>query len=136
MRWKAITCSVTDTSPKNSSRPVRRRAIVRRSRATGSSLLATIRSMYTSVSLLRLRVPVAVERLDDRPPRLDVELAHLVGAPQVQVDGAGVNGRERPLGLDRAEQLAGCRVDDRHRIRRRRAQRDVARGKARALRGR
>ena len=126
LRWKAITCSVTDTSPKNSSMPI--------PPPTGSSRLAAIRSMNTSVSFFGCVYQSPSKRLDDRPPRLDVELAHLVGAPQVQVDGAGVDGRERPLGLDRAEQLARGALDDRHRVRRGRAQRDVAGREAGAAR--
>jgi hypothetical protein len=63
--------------------------------------------------LLRLGVPVAVERVDDRPPRVEIELADLVGAAEVEVDGAGMHGRERALGLDRAEELARGRLHDR-----------------------
>ncbi len=59
--------------------------------------------------LARLRVPVAAERLDDRAAQVEVELANLVGATEVQVDGARVDGRERALGLDGAEQLAAAR---------------------------
>src|SRR5206468_7448809 len=74
---------------------------------------------------LWLRVPVAVERLDDRAPPLDIELAHLVGATEVKVDGAGVDRGERPLGFDDPEQLPRRCLDHRHRVERRRAQRDL-----------
>ena len=56
--------------------------------------------------LLGLRVPVAVEGLDHRAAAVDVELAHLVGAAEVEVHRAGMDGAEGALGLDRAEQLA------------------------------
>ena len=78
--------------------------------------------------LLGLRVPVAVERGDERAARLDVELADLVGAPEVQVDGAVVDGRRRARRLDGAEQLAVGDVDDRVAVGRGRAQRH-ARGR-------
>ena len=84
--------------------------------------------------LLGLRVVVAVEGVDRRAPRLDVELADLVGAPEVQVDRSRMNGRERPLGLHRPEQLARVSLDDRHRVGRGRAKRDVGRGEVRAAR--
>ena len=77
---------------------------------------------------LGLRVPVAGERLDERAARVEVELAHLVLAALVQVDGALVDGRARARQLDGAEQLALLHVDDLDAVRRRRAQRD-ARGR-------
>ena len=52
----------------------------------------------------------------------------------MQVDGAGMDGGEGPLGLDRAQELARACLDDRHRVRRCRAQRDVAGREARAAR--
>src|SRR5512132_4116408 len=42
-----------------------------------------------------------------------------------------MDGGESALGLDRAQELAGASLDDRHGVRRRRAQRDVAGRKAR-----
>src|SRR3712207_7677631 len=47
--------------------------------------------------------------------RSHVELADLVAAPQVQVGGAVVDGRERPRRLDAAQHLADRDVDDRDR---------------------
>ena len=56
--------------------------------------------------LLRLRVPVAVEGVDEGTTPVQVQLAHLVGAAQVQVDGPGMDRGEGALGLDRAEHLS------------------------------
>ena len=77
---------------------------------------------------LGLRVPVAVERRHERAPALQVELAHLIGAPEVQVDRALVDGRVGARRLGRAEQLARGDVDDRKAVRGGRAQRHVRRG--------
>ena len=52
----------------------------------------------------------------------------------MQVDGARVDGRERALGLDRADQLAGAARRRRRPSRRGRAQRDLARPGSRAAR--
>src|SRR4029077_7564168 len=79
---------------------------------------------------LGLRVPVAGERRDERAPALQVELANLVRAPEVQVDGALVDGRVGARGLRRSEQLAGGDVDDREAVWRGGAQRDLRRGVA------
>ena len=43
---------------------------------------------------LRLRVPVAVERLEVRPSRLDIEVQDLIRAAEVQIDRALVKRRE------------------------------------------
>ena len=67
---------------------------------------------------------VAVERLEQRAAGGEVELEHLVGAPQVQVDRALVDGRVGARRLDRAEDLARARVDQDEAVGRRRAQRD------------
>ena len=88
--WYATTCSVTETRPKESSRPSRR------STRSGSSI-AVVRL------LLRLRVPVALERLDERAPRGEVELAHEVLAAEVEVDGALVDGGVGALALGEPE---------------------------------
>ena len=77
---------------------------------------------------LRLRVPVRVVGLDERAAPAEVELAHDVGAPEVQVDRALVDGRERPRRLDAAEQLAGGDVDDREGVGAGRAQRHARGG--------
>ena len=60
-------------------------------------------------------------------PYRKVELAHLVGAPEVHVNRAPVHGRMRARCLGRAEQLARGDVDDRDGLWRRRAQRDARR---------
>ena len=112
-RWKAITCSVTETSPKCSSTP------------EVDALLADPLDVDLGL-LLRPRVPVAVEARDDRPPAADVELLDLVGAAEVEVDRAGVDRREGALGLDQAEHLARLALDHRDRVGRGRAQRDPA----------
>ena len=44
--------------------------------------------------LAGLGVPIAAERFDDRPAPVQVELPDLVGAAEVQVDGARMDGRE------------------------------------------
>jgi hypothetical protein len=62
--------------------------------------------------LLGLRVPVAVERGHERAAGVDVKVADLVGAPEMQVDGAVVDGRGCARGLDGAEQLPVGDVDD------------------------
>src|SRR5205085_8820913 len=67
--------------------------------------------------LLRLRVPVAAERLDERTAGAEVELAHEVALAEVEVDGAVVDGRVRPLALDQAEHRPGPDVDHRERLR-------------------
>ena len=77
LRWNAVTCSVTETAPKASSTPSARR-------------LRSARLDEDLGVLLRLRVPVAVEGLDDRAASLDVELADLVGATR----GAGRRRRD------------------------------------------
>jgi hypothetical protein len=82
---------------------------------------------------LGLRVPVAVERRDERAAAVEVELAHLVGAPEVQVDRALMHRRVGPRRLGRAEQLAGGDVDDREALGRGRAQRDLRGGVAARL---
>ena len=66
--------------------------------------------------LLRLGVPVAAERLDDRVERLLVELRDEIGLARVQVDGALVHGRVGAGALDEAEDGAARRVDDRERV--------------------
>ena len=66
------------------------------------------------------------KRGDDRPPLLDVELLDLVGAAEVEVDGAGMDRREGALGLDQAEHLPRLALDHRDRVGRGRAQRDPA----------
>jgi hypothetical protein len=113
LRWKAITCSVTDTSPKESFTPLR-------------DLLDEDLGL-----LLRLRVPVAVEPVDGGPPGFDVQLVDLIRPSEVQVNPAGMNRRERALGLDRTEELAGVAFHDRHRVRGGGPKRDVARGEVR-----
>ena len=48
---------------------------------------------------------------EQRPARLEIQLEHSVGASEVEVNRALVN---RPVGasrLDRAEHLAGARID-------------------------
>ncbi len=77
--------------------------------------------------LLRLRVPVAAERLDERAPGAEVELADEVALAEVEVDGTFVNGRVRALALDEAEHRAGRDVHDGERLRARRAERDARR---------
>src|SRR5581483_8964484 len=52
-----------------------------------------------------------------RAQRELVELLDEVGAPEVQVDGARVDGRVRARALDEAEQVAARAVDDRERVR-------------------
>ena len=79
--------------------------------------------------LLRLRVPVAVERLDERAPRLEVELAHEVLPAEVEVDGALVHRRVRALALGQAEHGAAGGVDDEERVGRRRAKRRAGGGR-------
>ena len=88
-----------------------------------SSRRSSRRSISSVGLALGLRVPVAVEGRDERAAPVEVELAHLVGAPEVQVDRAVVDGRGRARGLDRAEQLAAGDVDDGDGVRRGRAQR-------------
>src|SRR5204862_6649597 len=61
--------------------------------------------------LLRLRVVVAAERLDDGAAGDEVELAYEPLLAEVQIDRALVHGRVRTLALDEAEQRAGARVD-------------------------
>ena len=90
--------------------------------------------MKTSVSFFGCVYQSPSNGVDDRAPRVDVELGDLVGAPEVQVDRAGVDGREGPLGLDLADQLARGALDDRDRVERRRAQRDLAGREAGAAR--
>ncbi len=84
--------------------------------------------------LLRLRVPVVVEGVDDRAARIEVELGDLVRAPEVQVDRPRVDRREGALRLDLAEHLARRALDDGDRVERRRAQGDLAGREARAAR--
>ncbi len=78
--------------------------------------------------LLRLRVPVAVERLDERAARCEVELAHEVLPAEVEVDGALVDGGVGALPLGQPEDVAGRGVHHEERVGRGRAQRD-ARGR-------
>ena len=59
---------------------------------------------------LGLRVLVALGGAHDRAALVDVEVLDLVGLAQVQVDRAGMDGGERPLGLDEADQLAAVGV--------------------------
>ena len=66
---------------------------------------------------LGLRVPVAVERLDERAARRPGRARAPRSAAQVQVDRAVVDRRERARRLDRAEQLAAGDVDQRERVR-------------------
>ena len=84
--------------------------------------------------LLRLRVPVAGELLDERGPPAQVELLHLVRLAEVHVDGAGVHGRVGALGLDGADHLAAPLVDDPEGVDRCRSQRDPSGGEAVAAR--
>jgi hypothetical protein len=74
---------------------------------------------------LGLGVPVAVEGGDEGTSAVEVELAHLVGTPEVHVDRALVDRRVGPGGLRRAEQLPRGDVDDREGLRGGGAQRDV-----------
>src|SRR5205085_4623192 len=73
--------------------------------------------------LLRLRVPVAAERLDERAPGAEVELADEVALAEVEVDGALVDGRVGALALDEAEHGSGADVDHGEGLRARRAER-------------
>src|SRR5439155_25397984 len=84
--------------------------------------------------LPRLRVPVPVEGIDDRTAQVQVELPHLVGASEVEVDGAGVDRGEGALGLHRADQLPGTGLDHGNRVWRGGPQRHLAGGKPRAPR--
>ena len=77
--------------------------------------------------LLRLRVPVARERLDERDPCVEVEPFDEVRLPEVEVDGAVVHGRVRALALDDAEHGAVARADDEHGIGARRTERHARR---------
>src|SRR5258708_12433474 len=78
--------------------------------------------------LLRLRVPVAVEWLDDRVHRVQVELAHEKRLAHVQVHGAFVHGRVRARTLDDAEHRSRAAVDDAERLRLGGAERDARGG--------
>ena len=71
------------------------------------------RSISVSVSRLGCVYQSPSNGRDERAAALEVELAHLVGAAEVQVDRALVHGRVRARGLGRAEQLARGDVDDR-----------------------
>ena len=73
-------CRSRSTSPKESVTP----SVSRRS---------SRRTISVSVSRLGCVYQSPVERRDQRAPALEVELAHLVGAAQVQVDGALVHRR-------------------------------------------
>ena len=77
--------------------------------------------------LLRLRVVVARERLDERGSALEVEGEHAVGLAHVQVDGALVHGRVGALPLDEAEDGARLGLDDGERLGARRAERKARR---------
>ena len=83
-------------------------------------LAAVVEPLDVHVGLaLGLRVPVALERLHERAPQLEVELRDLERAPAVQVDRALVRRVERAPRVDRAEQLARADVDDREAVARR-----------------
>ena len=117
LRWKATTSSVTETIPNRS--------------ATPSSIPALFYLLDEGLGLdLRLRVVVALCGPHDRAPVRDVELVHLVGLPQVQVDRPRVDGGEGALRLDEAEQLPLGGVDDGEAVRGGRAERDGGRGEA------
>ena len=79
--WYATTCSVTDTIPNDSVTP-QRVPLVAHLLDPGLGLL------------LRLRVPVAVERPHRGAVLGQVELLHLVGRAHVQVDRARVHRRD------------------------------------------
>jgi hypothetical protein len=66
--------------------------------------------------LLRLRVPVARERLNDCVHGDKVELADEVRLAEVEVDRPFVHRRVRAGALDEPEHCAGRRVDDRERV--------------------
>ena len=78
--------------------------------------------------LLDLRVPVDPRRLDDRGAGAVVERLHQVLLAEVQVDGALVHRRVRPLPLDEPENRAGGAVDDREGVLAARAQPEPAGG--------
>ena len=61
---------------------------------------------------LGLGVPVAVERLDQRAARVEIELAHVKRAAEVQIDRARVKRRECARELGGAERLPGAQLDD------------------------
>ena len=109
LRWKATTCSVTVT------RPLRD---VTAERAHAAQLLVDRRCRL----LLRLRVVVAAEGLDERGPALEVEGGDAVRLARMQVDRAVVHRRVGALALGDAEHRTGLLVDDRERVGRRRAQ--------------
>ena len=112
-RWKAITCSVTETSPKLQLAPPRPRA------ARGSARCRS-RSPFSAACTSRRRSAETTAR-----PLADVEPLDLVGAAEVEVDRAGVDRREGALGLDQAEHLPRLALDHRDRVGRGRAQRDL-----------
>ena len=78
--------------------------------------------------LLRLRVPVARERFDERRPGSQIELAHEIRLAEVEIDRALVDRRVRALALDDAEHGARLGFDHEHRVDSCRTKRD-ARGR-------
>ena len=60
--------------------------------------------------------PLGALGVDDGAGVLDVELVDDERVPAVHVERAVVDGRVRRVGVDRAEQPAGLRLDDRHRL--------------------
>src|SRR5206468_9682903 len=77
---------------------------------------------------LRLGVIGARRRKHERAAPVEVQLLNLVGLPEMEVYGPGVDGRERALRLDEAEQLAGLAVDDREAVHGRSEERRVGEG--------
>ena len=75
-----------------------------------------------------LRVVVAVERLEHGPPGAEIKVPDQVGAPEVQVDRALVDGGVRTLSFDAAQDLAGPRVQQHEAVGRGAAQRDSGGG--------
>src|SRR5437764_7756834 len=71
--------------------------------------------------LLRDRVPVTRERLDERRACSEVERAHVIRLAEVQVHGALVHGGVRPLEFGDSEQRAARFLDDGDRLWARRA---------------
>ena len=110
-RWKAVTCSVTEISPKWSSTP--------------AHLAALLDPLDVDLGLLlRPGEPVIVEAAGRPPGGPRCRALDLVGAAEVQVDRPGVDRGEGALGLDQAEHLARVALDHRDGVGRGGAQRD------------
>jgi hypothetical protein len=117
--WKATTRSVTD-------------ATERQLEAEPTLDLQRLHDVRRGLPL-RLRVVVAAERLDDRPPRRQVELPHEPLLAEMEVDGALVDRRVRALALDDAHDRAGASVDDGECVGARAPERGAGRGIVLAL---